>query len=123
MIEKQAKEADRPEPKGKRAGSPDLYSGDGDINSRRTNRTQPFQSNLPIKQQGKPHPSRHTVEAQPQGRVMTEGVEESRRKQMPLCNGADRACTNREYPTRKGADFRRVSTEAMEVEAITDRRR
>ena len=54
---------------------------------------------------------------------MTEGVEESRRKQMPLRNGADRACTNREYPTRKEADIRRVSTEAMEVEAITDRRR
>ena len=32
------------------------------------------------------------------------------------CNGADRACTNREYPTRKGADFRQVSAEAMEVE-------
>jgi len=41
---------------------------------------------------------------------------------MPLCNGADRACANRGYPTRKGADFRQVSAETMELGAITDRR-
>jgi len=73
VIEEQAKEADRPEPKGKRVGSPDLYTGDGDINSRRTNRTQPPRSNLPIKQQGKPHSSRRKAEAQPQGRVRRRG--------------------------------------------------
>jgi len=54
---------------------------------------------------------------------MTEGVEESRRKRMPLCNGADRACESGGYPTRKGADFRQVSAEAMELKAITSRRR
>ena len=123
MIEEQAKEADRPEPKGKRVGSSGFFTGDGDINSRRTNRTQPPWSNLPIKQQGKPHPYRRKVEARPQGRVMTEGVEESRRKRMLHCNGADRACTNRGYLTRKGADFRQVSAERMELEAITNRRR
>jgi hypothetical protein len=123
VIEEQAKEAGRPEPKGKRVGSPDLSPGDGDINCRRTNRTQPPRSNLPIKQQGKPHPSRRKAEAQPQGKVMTEGVEESRRKRMPSCNGMDRTCESGEYPARKGADFRQVSAEAMEVEAITDRRR
>ena len=53
---------------------------------------------------------------------MAEGVEESRSKRRPPCNGADRASTTRGYPARKGADFRRVSAEAMELEAGTDRR-
>ena len=37
---------------------------------------------------------------------MAEGVEERRSKRKPPCNGADRASATREYPTRKGADFR-----------------
>ena len=37
---------------------------------------------------------------------MAEGVEERRSKRRPPCNGADRASATREYPARKGADFR-----------------
>lgn len=37
---------------------------------------------------------------------MAEGVEERRSKRRPPCNGADRASVTREYPARKGADFR-----------------
>jgi hypothetical protein len=51
---------------------------------------------------------------------MMEGVEESRRKRMPSCNGADRAAARRGYPARKGADFRRVSAEAMRLDVGTD---
>ena len=54
---------------------------------------------------------------------MTEGVEESRRKRTLPCNGVDRACESGEYPARKGADFRQVLAEAMELKAITSRRR
>jgi len=54
---------------------------------------------------------------------MAEGVEESRRKRKPCCNGGDRARESGGYLTRKGADFRQVSTEAMELDASTDRRR
>jgi hypothetical protein len=51
---------------------------------------------------------------------MMEGVEESRRKRMLPCNGADRAAARRGYPARKGADFRRVSAEAMRLDVGTD---
>ena len=54
---------------------------------------------------------------------MTEGVEESRSKRRPPCNGADRARASGGYPARKGADFRQVSAEAMRLDARTDRRR
>jgi hypothetical protein len=37
---------------------------------------------------------------------------------MPSCNGADRAAARRGYPARK--DFRRVSAEAMRLDASTD---
>src|SRR3954454_23024569 len=50
---------------------------------------------------------------------MTEGVEESRRKRMPSCNGTDRAAARRGYPARKGADFRRVSAEPKNLDAST----
>ena len=101
-----------PGPKGQRVGSPDRTAGDGDSNSRRTKG-----------QQGKPHSSRRETEARPQGRVMAEGVEESRSKRRPPCNGADRARTSGGYPARKGADFRQVSAEAMDLDASTGRRR
>jgi hypothetical protein len=54
---------------------------------------------------------------------MAEGVEESRSKRRPSCNGTDRARESGGYPARKGADFRRVSTEAKGLDAGTDRRR
>jgi hypothetical protein len=54
---------------------------------------------------------------------MAEGVEESRSKRRPSCNGTDRARASGGYPARKGADFRRVSTEAKGLDAGTDRRR
>src|SRR3954454_13908087 len=66
-------------------------------------RTQPPHPRLHIGQQGKPHSSRREAVSRPQGRAMTEGVEESRRKRMLSCNGADRACESGKYPTRKGA--------------------
>jgi hypothetical protein len=50
---------------------------------------------------------------------MMEGVEESRRKRMPSCNGADRAAARRGYPARKGADFRWVSAESRNLDAST----
>src|SRR3954464_2713190 len=75
-------------------------------------RTQPPHPRLHIGQQGKPHSSRREAVSRPQGRGMTVGVEESRRKRMLSCNGADRACESGKYPTRKGADFPRVSAEA-----------
>src|SRR3954454_14656542 len=50
---------------------------------------------------------------------MTEGVEESRRKRMPSCNGTDRAAARRGYLTRKGADFRWVSAEPRNLDAST----
>ena len=55
--------------------------------------------------------------------MTAEGVEESRRKRTPPCNGVDRARESGGYPARKGADFRQVSAEAMELDARTDRRR
>src|ERR1700712_4184532 len=109
---KPAKGADRPEPKwhaGRLVGwsrrrrwhrAPPDY------------RTQPPHPHLHIGQQGKPHSSRCKAVSRPQGRGMMEGVEESRRKRTLSCNGADRACESGKYPTRKGADFRRVSGEA-----------
>jgi hypothetical protein len=54
---------------------------------------------------------------------MAEGVEESRSKRRPPCNGADRARASGGYPARKGADFRQVSAEAMDLDASTGRRR
>jgi hypothetical protein len=54
---------------------------------------------------------------------MAKGVEESRRKRRPCCNGGDRARESGAYLARKGADFRQVSTEAKELDARTDRRR
>jgi hypothetical protein len=116
----QAQEAGGLNQNGTRVGSPDQVVGDGDINSRRTNRTQPTRSFLPFMQQGKPHPFRRETETRPQGRVMTEGVKESRSKRRPLCNGADRAAARRIYPARKGADFRQVSAEAMRLDVGTD---
>jgi hypothetical protein len=53
---------------------------------------------------------------------MAEGVEESRSKRRPPCNGADRARTSGRYPARKGADFRQVSAEAMDLDASAGRR-
>ena len=55
--------------------------------------------------------------------MTAEGVEESRSKRRPCCNGGDRARESGGYPARKGADFRRVSTEAKGLDAGTDRRR
>ena len=55
-------------------------------------RTQPPHPRLHIGQQGKPHSSRRKAVSRPQGRGTAEGVEESRRKRMLSCNGADRAC-------------------------------
>jgi len=55
--------------------------------------------------------------------VTAEGVEESRSKRRPPCNGADRARASGEYPARKGADFRQVSAEAMDLDASAGRRR
>src|SRR3954467_5769253 len=54
---------------------------------------------------------------------MAEGVEESRSKRRPPCNGADRARASGRGPARKGADFRQVSAEAMDLDASTGRRR
>src|SRR3954453_4823088 len=116
-----------PGPKGQRVGSPDRATGDGDTNSRRTTgcsrpgRNSPL--GIPLGQQGKPHSSRRETEARPQGRVTAEGVEESRSTRRPPCNGADRARTSGGYPARKGADFRQVSAEAMDLDASADRRR
>ncbi len=50
---------------------------------------------------------------------MMEGVEESRKKRRPSCNGADRAAVRRGYPARKGADFRWVSAEPRNLDAST----
>ena len=80
-------------------------------------------SYLPLGQQGKPHSARRKTEARPQGRVTAEGVEESRSKRRPPCNGADRARASGGYPARKGADFRQVSAEAMDLDASAVRRR
>src|SRR4051812_6448011 len=111
-----------PGPKGQRVGSPDRATGDGDTNSRRTTgRSRPGRNSLG--QQGKPHSSRRETEARPQGRVMTEGVEESRSKRRPPCKGADRARASGGDPARKGADFRQVSAEAMDLDASAIRRR
>ena len=54
---------------------------------------------------------------------MAKGVEESRRKRRPRCNGGDRARESGAYLARKGADFRQVSTGAKKLDARTDRRR
>src|SRR3954469_25809025 len=54
---------------------------------------------------------------------MAEGVEESRSKRRPPCNGADRARASGRDPARKGADFRQVSAEAMDLDARAGRRR
>ena len=54
---------------------------------------------------------------------MTKGVEESRRKRRPCCNGGDRARESGGYLARKGADFRQVSAEAMDLDASAGRRR
>src|SRR4051812_33004691 len=61
------------------------------------------------------------MEARPQGRVTAEGVEESRSTRRPPCNGADRARASGRYPARKGADFRQVSAEAMDLDASAGR--
>jgi hypothetical protein len=116
----QAQEAGGLNQNGTRVGSPDQVVGDGDINPRRTNRTQPTRSFLPFMQQGKPHPSRHETETRPQARVTAEGVKESRSKRRLPCNGADRAAARWAYPARKGADFRQVSAEAMRLDVGTD---
>ena len=54
---------------------------------------------------------------------MAEGVEESRSKRRPPCNGAGRARASGGDPARKGADFRQVSAEAMDLDASAERRR
>src|SRR3954447_19552993 len=54
---------------------------------------------------------------------MAEGVEESRSKRRPPCNGADRARASGGYPARKGADFRQASAEAMDLDAGAGERR
>ena len=54
---------------------------------------------------------------------MAEGVEESRSKRRPPCNGTDKARASRGYPARKGGDFRQVSAEAMDLDARAGRRR
>src|SRR3954464_12829057 len=51
--------------------------------------------------------------------MMAEGVEESRSKRRPPWNGADRARTSGGDPARKGADFRQVSAEAMDLDGST----
>src|SRR3954465_2845597 len=112
-----------PGPKGQRVGSPDRATGDGDTNAGRTTGGSRPGRTSPLGQQGKPHSSRRKTEARPQGRVTAEGVEESRIKRTPSCNGADRARTSGGYPARKGADFRQVSAEAMDLDASTGRRR
>jgi hypothetical protein len=99
---------------GTRVGSSIGTVDDGGTVTRRTIGAQPPHPRLHIGQQGKPHSPRHCEVAvsRPQGRGMTEGVEESRRKRTLFCNGTDRACESGKFPTRKGADFRRVSAEA-----------
>jgi hypothetical protein len=114
----QAQEAGGLNQNGTRVGSPDQVVGDGDINPRRTNRTQPTRSFLPFMQQGKPHPFRRETETRPQGRVTAEGVKESRSKRMLPCNGADRAAARWAYPARKAC--RQVSAEAMRLDVGTD---
>jgi hypothetical protein len=88
-------------------------------------RAQPPHPPLHIGQQGKPHSPRRREAAvsRPRGRGMAEGVEESRSKRRPSCNGTDRARASGGYPARKGADFRRASTEAKGPDAGTARRR
>jgi hypothetical protein len=49
---------------------------------------------------------------------MAEGVEERRSKRKPPCNGADRASVTREYPTRKGADFRHGLDGGEDVQSL-----
>jgi len=70
---------------------------------------------LPIKQQGKPHPPRHTAVSRPRGRGTAEGVEESRRKRTPPCNGADRAA-RAEIPGPKGRRLPAGLDGAMELD-------
>src|SRR3954471_14340358 len=73
-------------------------------------RTQPPHPPLHIGQQGKPHSPRREAEAQPQGKVTAEGIEDAGGSE-GFAVMAEIGPHQREYPARKGADFRRVSAE------------
>jgi hypothetical protein len=93
--------------KGTRVGSTIAIIVDGDTRTRRTiGRSRPIRIST-LNNRVSPIRSVTARWRYPTARKeMAEGVKERRSKRRSPCNGADRASARREYPTRKGADFR-----------------
>ena len=113
-----AKEADRPQPNGNVERTVGTVSADG--GARMFHRVK--ESSLPtirlgLDQLGKPHgPHLIWVVSRPQGRGMDQGVKDAGESEGRPVIGRTGRC-----PSRKGADFRRVSPKAMPLHHGTRR--
>jgi hypothetical protein len=107
-----AKEADRPQPKGDvgRTAGPVFAGGDTRM-LHRAMEPSLATTHIHRDQLGKPHGPHLRVVSQPQGRGTDQGV-----KDAGASEGRPVMGRIGQYPSRKGADFRRVSTEAMPLD-------
>jgi hypothetical protein len=104
-----AKEADRPQPKGAvgRTAGPVVAGGGTRMFHRAIEPSLPT-TYLHPDQLGKPHGPHLRVVARPQGRETDQGVKDAGESEGRPVMGWIGRC-----PSRKGADFRRVSADAM----------